>query len=56
MDRRSPKWFQQHMTELEFYLQFSQVTRYQWIGLRENLNRKAWFLHVFTIKKRRVFG
>ena len=22
----------------------------QWIGLRENLNRKPWFLHVFTIK------
>ena len=24
----------------------------QWIGLRENLNRKPWFLHVFTIKYR----
>jgi len=24
----------------------------QWIGLRENLNRKLWFLHVFTIKYR----
>ena len=24
----------------------------QWIGLRENLHRKPWFLHVFTIKYR----
>jgi hypothetical protein len=25
---------------------------FHWIGLRENLNRKPWFLHVFTIKYR----
>jgi len=23
---------------------------WHWVGLRENLNRKPWFLHVFTIK------